>query len=73
MDRPRTEGISATALPAWLLRLAFQGQMLDLSSTVDEAGIRDEDSVTAIVQPAKRIASTREAFALHCDGGEALA
>ena len=56
-----------------VLRLAFGGQMLNPSSTLSEEGLREEDTVTAIVQPPQRLASTEQAFALHVDGGSACA
>ena len=52
------------------LRLAFRGQQLD-ASTLSEAGLRDGDSVDAIVQ-FPRLASTARDFALHAVGGTAL-
>ena len=53
------------------LRLVFEGQQLDPSNTLSEVGVRDGDSIDAIVQPLK-LTSTYRAFALHVAGGKAL-
>ena len=54
------------------LRLAFGGQLLDLSSTLSDVGVRDGDSISAIVQPLK-LASTHGAFTCYVAGRTAIA
>ena len=54
------------------LRLALQGQLLDISSSLLEVGVRDGDSIDAVVQPVK-LSSSDKAFAFHTLGGAALA
>ena len=53
------------------LRLAFRGQQLDELNSLSEMGIRDGDSIDAIVQPVNLV-STRGAFAFFVTEGAAL-
>eukprot|EP00435_Cladocopium_sp_Y103_P019178 s2862_g4.t1 len=47
------------------LRLSAEGRILDPKLTVVEAGLKDGDCVTGIVQEAQ-LAATSRAFAIHC-------
>ena len=49
------------------MKLIAKGQQLDLTATLDDAGLRDGDMVTAVVQLGQ-LAATSEAFALHGHG-----
>ncbi|CAJ1341012.1 unnamed protein product [Effrenium voratum] len=53
------------------LKLTVKGRQLDLTATLSEAGLRDGDVVTAVVQLGK-LAATGGAFALHGHGGEVV-
>ncbi|CAJ1457415.1 unnamed protein product [Effrenium voratum] len=54
------------------LRLIFGGRPLELWDTLSEAGLRNGDRVDAVALPV-RLASTGTSFALHVEGGAALA
>ena len=54
------------------LKLTAKGQQLDLTATLNEAGLRDGDLVTAVVQLGKLCAATSKAFALHDHGDEVV-
>ena len=53
------------------LKLSAEGRQLDLTATFSEAGLRDGDVVTAVVQLGK-LAATDNAFASHGSGGEVV-
>ena len=53
------------------LKLTANGQQLDLTATVTEAGLRDRDVVVAVVQLGK-LAATHKAFAWYGCGGEVV-
>ena len=52
-------------------KLIAEGRQLDLTATLSEAGLRDGDVVTEVVQLGK-LAATGRAFALHCHGGDVV-
>ena len=53
------------------LLLTAKGQQLDLTATLCEAGLRDGDEVTAVVQLGK-LGASNTAFAWHRHGGEVV-
>ena len=53
------------------LKLTAKGHQLDLTATLSEAGLREGDVVTAVVQRGK-LAATIRAFAWHSHGGEVV-
>ncbi|CAJ1363852.1 unnamed protein product, partial [Effrenium voratum] len=53
------------------LRLVVRGRQLDLGSTLSQAGLKDQDTVDAIVQRAT-LAATDRAFALYVAGGSVV-
>ena len=75
-QRSQKQGFSKFAAQQQLkrrfLRLVFRGQQLDPCDTLSKVGLKDGDNVAAVVQPVK-LASTVAAFALHAEGGAALA
>ena len=53
------------------LKLTAEGRELDLTATLSEAGLRDRDVLTAVVQLAN-VAATDRAFAFHGYGGQVV-
>ena len=53
------------------LKLSAQGQQLDLTATLSQAGLRDGDVVAAVVQLGQ-LAATGSAFAWHGPEGEVV-
>ena len=53
------------------LKLIAEGRQLDLTATLDEAGLQDWDVVTTVVQ-LRKLARTQKAFAFHGNRGELL-
>ena len=53
------------------LKLTAEGRQLDLTATLREAGLRDGDVLTAVVQLAN-LSATDRAFAFHGHGGEVV-
>ena len=53
------------------LKLIATGKQLDLSATLSEAGLRDGDVVTAVVQLGA-LTATDTAFAWHGHGGDVV-
>ena len=51
------------------LKLTAKGQQLDLTATMNKAGLRDGDVVAAVLQLGQ-LAATDQAFALHGHGAD---
>ena len=56
-----------------LVRLVTaDGNLLDADKSLEAAGLRDGDVLTAILLEAKQLAATHAAFALSCCGGDQI-